>query len=125
VTVALLYAMLTGAAYYLAARAQITRAIWRRYPNWLDKFMACAACSGFWYGVIAALTVGRHFSFEFLGIDAASPAMPVVVGLCSIIWTPVVAWLHLSAIERLVVDDSIASEPVLVADKSGGENGGT
>ena len=43
--------MVVGAgAFYLLGRAQITRPIWSRFPDWLGRLTGCAACSGFWLG---------------------------------------------------------------------------
>ena len=45
------FPVLTAVFYYLSARATITEPLWRRYPPALDRFLSCAACSGFWYGL--------------------------------------------------------------------------
>lgn len=51
-----LYAMLATSFWYLGSRALVTRALWTRYPRWLATFMDCPACTGFWWGLILALT---------------------------------------------------------------------
>ena len=45
-----LHALLTAALYYLAARAEVTRSLWTRYPAALDRVALCPACAGFWIG---------------------------------------------------------------------------
>lgn len=81
----LLYPLLTAALFYLGSRAKITSWLWSRYPARFATFMDCAACTGFWYGL------GVEIAFR-----AWTPYMqfsPIVVGLCSIVWTPIVAAL--------------------------------
>lgn len=92
--------MLTTAAYYLLARAEITRFLWSRYSPRVDRFMACAACTGFWYGLVVSC-LGWAWQWEMLGLPARSYLTPPIVGLCSMIWTPVVSWIHLEAHTRL------------------------
>lgn len=104
-TAALLYPLLTTAAYYLLARAQISKFIWSRYPARLDRFMSCASCTGFWYGLALSATLGRELELPLMSIPADSPYLPFVVGSCAIIWTPIVSWLHLAALERLTVPE--------------------
>lgn len=96
-----IYPLLTVAAYYLLARAVITQPLWRRYPPRFDRFMACAACTGLWYGVGVAVFGGWVLSLPFLALPARSLYTVAIVGLCSMIWTPIVSWLHLAAIDRL------------------------
>jgi len=100
VTGAVLYPLLTVCAYYLGARAEITRFVWSRYPRRFDAFMSCAACSGFWYGLGAGL-LGYTLRLPFLGIPGNYPETPVLVAFCSIVWTPILSWLHLAALEAL------------------------
>lgn len=107
-----LYALLTTALYYLGSRALITRHLWQVYPRWLDRFMLCAACTGFWYGVIVALGVGWYLDVPFLLLPGRFWLTPVVVGLCSIIWTPVIAAVHLWALDRT------AAEPITEPEES-------
>jgi sterol desaturase/sphingolipid hydroxylase (fatty acid hydroxylase superfamily) len=100
VTALLLYPLLTTAMYYLLARAEITRFLWSRYSPRVDRFMACAACTGFWYGLAVAIW-GRYAELTFMALSGDAYYTPLVIGLCSMIWTPVVAWLHLAALDRL------------------------
>ena len=85
----LIYALLTSSAFYLGSRATITRPIWSRYPKWLASFMDCASCSGAWFGfgvgLLAPMTElpSSPFGTSILGA--------VFTGLCSIVWTPIVA----------------------------------
>lgn len=96
----LIFPLLTVALYYLGARAKVTHWLWSRYPHWLDSFMVCAACSGFWYGVFIAI-FGGYYGLSFVGIDLTKPESVIIVGLCSLVWTPLLAWLHVSALEHL------------------------
>lgn len=107
-TAAIVYPLLTTALYYLLARAKISKFLWSRYPPTLDRFMACASCTGFWYG-LAVATAGWFYSIPFLAMPPREPHTVLVVGMCSIVWTPVVAWLHLEALERL--GDPTSDEP--------------
>jgi hypothetical protein len=94
-----LYAMLCAALYYLAARAKITEFAWSRYPRWLDYYTLCAACSGVLYGVIVAFGIGWYLDVPFLVLPGRFWLTPVVVGLCSLVWTPWLAAKHLAALE--------------------------
>jgi hypothetical protein len=93
----LIYALLTSAAFYLGSRAVITRKLWSRYPINLAKFMDCAACSGAWYGFLASAIL----RLPLPGILANEWASVPVIGLCSIVWTPIVAGLMQAGFERL------------------------
>lgn len=95
--VVLLYALLTAAAFYLGSRAVITEPIWSLYPRKLAAWADCAACSGFWYGLGVAIVL----KFPLLGLDGGHWLTPVVAGLCSMIWTPLVAALHQLAMIHL------------------------
>ena len=55
--------------------------------------MFCAACSGFWYGMLIAAIL----RLPFLHYDPWDWKAPVLVGLCSIVWTPLLAALHTKA----------------------------
>jgi hypothetical protein len=103
---ALLYPLLTTAAYYLLSRAVITRWLWSRYPTWLDHYTMCAACSGFLYGVAVACAIGWTQDLPFLGLDGRFWLTPVVVGLGSIVWTPILADVHVRALLQLGGDVS-------------------
>ena len=95
-----LYPLLCASLYYLLARATITEFLWSRYPEWLDQMTACAACSGFWYGLGCA-GLGWWRDWSFLGLDGRDPVVCALVGVCAITWTPIVAHLQISALEKL------------------------
>lgn len=97
--VPVLYALLTGCFYYLGARAKITQWLWSRYPKWLDNFMMCSACSGFWYGLGVGFGLGWWRELPFLGLPGRLWVTPIVIALCSIVWTPIVAAIHLRAFD--------------------------
>lgn len=93
----ILYPLLTTCIYYLVSRAQVTRFLWSRYPEWFDHWAICAACSGTWYGALTACV----FKMDFVGLRGGHWTTPIVVGLCSTVWTPLVADLHIAALARL------------------------
>lgn len=109
----LLYALVTSACFYLGSRAMITSWLWSRYPPRLSRFMDCAACTGFWYGTALTLVLGAW-------LDITPFALPLVaapiIGLASLVWTPIVAGLMHVALERL---GSVMIEPyVPVAERT-------
>jgi hypothetical protein len=100
------YALLTSALFYLGSRAVIMSWLWGRYPPRLARFMDCAACSGFWYGLIVG---GIAWVCDYPG-SSTYPAearilgewwSPFVVALCSVVWTPIVAGFMQAGFERL------------------------
>jgi len=98
IEILLVYALLTSAAFYLGSRATITQVLWSRYPPKLARYFDCAACSGTAYGL--AVGVGA------LAVGAAPPELsawwsPIVVALCSMVWTPIVAGFMQAGFERL------------------------
>ncbi len=97
----LLYSLLTAAMFYLGSRATITKAIWSRYPPAIASWADCSACSSFWYGLVLALTVGRHYALSFLGLNPYDVFTPVLVGLGCMIMTPIVAGLQQAGFEQL------------------------
>src|SRR5512147_2730950 len=90
-TAFLLYPLLTAALFYLGSRATITAFLWRRYPPMLAALMDCAACSGTWYGFLVAATLGRWAGLDFLTLPATAYYTPIVVALCAMVTTPIVA----------------------------------
>lgn len=97
--VLLLHALVTTALYYLGSRAEITRFLWSRYPYRLAKFLDCAACAGFWYGGGVALAA-EALGFPLL--PGVNPAWVAVIGaFSSLVWTPMLAFLHQESLIRL------------------------
>lgn len=87
-----IYPLLTAALFHLFARATITKALWSRFPTWLTGVTQCPSCSGFWYGILVTAIGIYIFDKPFLGrIDWW---VIVDAGLCSLVWTPIVAALH-------------------------------
>lgn len=113
----LLYMLLTSAAYYLLARAMITQWLWSRYPAKLDYYTLCAACAGFLYGVIVALAIGFPLDLPLLGLSGRHWLTPIISGLGSMVWTPVVAYLQIGALGQLGVPDPRQPEPDAEASK--------
>jgi len=97
VTGLILYPLLTTAAFYLLAQAHLTSFLWSRYPAKLDTFMSCPACTGFWYGGLGCGFLGWWLDLAFLGLDPGHWLTPVLIGLCSIVWTPMISNLHTRA----------------------------
>lgn len=93
----ILYSMLTSTLYYLLVKATITEFLWSRYPEWLDDFLACAACSGFWYGLLVGV-MGFALDLSFLGLPGRAWYTIPLVGACSIVWTPLVSALMLKSL---------------------------
>lgn len=104
----LIVALCSTALYYLGSRARITSWLWSRYPTWLAGFMDCAACSGFWYGFALALVLDVRLE-EIRALPSILGAM--VIGLCSIVWTPLLASLHDFALYRMGSAAEDSTEP--------------
>jgi hypothetical protein len=100
-TALLLYPLLTAALFYLGSRAGVTRWLWSRYPAGFGRFRDCASCSGFWYGIAVAAAGGFGLELDFLELSGDDWRTLVVVGLASLAWTPVVAYLLISRLEAL------------------------
>lgn len=109
-----LYALLSASLYYLGSRAMITARVWSSYPPAVARFMDCAACTGFWYGLGLALTVGRLRELDFVGLDSQDWLTPIVVAYVSIITTPIMAALQQRALEALgiAVPEEAIERPV-------------
>ena len=90
-TTALLYLTISAALYYLASRAKLTHFLWSRYPEWLAYWTLCSACSAFAYGVGLGALGGQVLHLDFLGLDGTAWYTPGVVGLCTMVWTPILA----------------------------------
>ena len=106
----LLYPLLTAAAYYLLVQATITKWLWSKYPPRLEKFLLCSACSGFWYGLGVACAIGWTQNLSFLGFDGRFWLTPILVGLCSVVWTPILAGAQINALNNLSSGDLTSSE---------------
>lgn len=87
----ILFALLSAAWFYLASRALITRWLWSRYPEPIGRFFDCAACSGFWYGLVLALALGSSLHLTYLGLDLTRAYTWPLVALASIVTTPIAA----------------------------------
>lgn len=89
IDILIIYALLTSAMFYLGSRALITKWVWSRYPKWLARWADCSACSGAWYGLAVGI-LGTQLLSNPPGI-LAERWSPIVVMLCSIVWTPIVS----------------------------------
>jgi hypothetical protein len=97
-----LYSLLTSAAFYLGSRAKITQPLWSRYPKGFARFADCASCTGFWYGLFFGMALSwRPISLPVAGIPPGSWYAPLIIAMCSIVTTPIVAGLMQAGFERL------------------------
>lgn len=94
------YVLATTALYYLGSRARITSFLWSRYPKWLDTLMLCSACVGAWFG-FALGGLGAWREWSYLGLPGRDGFTVALVGLGSMVWTPIMAALHLWALDRV------------------------
>jgi hypothetical protein len=98
---ALLISLLSAGMFYLGSRAIITRWLWSKYPLPLAKFFDCSACSGCWYGMLLAATLGRYLDLAYLGLSCREWLAVPVIGLASIVTTPIIAGIMQAGFERL------------------------
>lgn len=96
-----LFALVSAALYYLASRALITKWLWSRYPRWLAVFLDCSACTGTWFGVLLSIIVGWPLKLTYLGLNLTEPYVWPLVGLCSLVTTPIAAALMQLALDHL------------------------
>ncbi|UCC74962.1 MAG: hypothetical protein JSV86_10550 [Gemmatimonadota bacterium] len=96
-TAAIIYPLLCVTAWYLGSQAKVTHGLWGRYPPGFDSFMQCSACTGFWYG-LGCGALGWWQNWAFLSLDGRHWLTPVIVALCAIVWTPLIARWHTVAL---------------------------
>ena len=96
-TTAVLYLILTTGLYYLTSRAEITRWLWSRYPNWVNQWALCSACSGFWYGLGVAGGLGWTLDLPLLGLPGRAWFTVAVGGVVGMVGTPIVAYYMISS----------------------------
>lgn len=91
----ILYALLTPALWYLFSRAVLTERLWswyeKKFPRF-GEFMKCAACAGTWWGFVVGAFGHKVLDLRFLEIDSRWSFL--LVGLCAMWWTPVLAAVH-------------------------------
>lgn len=107
--IAILYGTICTALHYLLARAKITAWLWSRYPAWLDYWMTCTACSGFWYG-LACGALGAHYDLPLLGLDPDHWLTIAAAAAVGMVWTPILAFAQVYAWERLGGGLTVAEE---------------
>lgn len=100
----ILYPIVGYVLHYLLARAMITRALWSKYPPWLDTWTSCAACSGSWLTGFAALTLGIYRNWTFFDIAATNPISIILAIIWGMYWVPVLAHLHCWCMNALYSD---------------------
>lgn len=61
--------VLATTLWYLAGSATLTKAIWSRYPPWLDTWVQCPACFGTWAAALAAMVLNLAYGWTFFGVD--------------------------------------------------------
>jgi hypothetical protein len=117
-----LFTLLSTSLWYLGSRAKITEFLWSRYPPAFARFMDCAACTGFWWGFLIACSIGQWAHIDYLGLGLQGPDQDlhgsarlainsVLVGLCSIVTTPLVAALLSRSFDYIGTVAAPASEP--------------
>ena len=99
----ILFSLLSAALFYLGSRARITERLWSKYPPALARFMDCAACTGFWWGILLAIAFGAAEPTSYFGLDVSKPITWPLVGLCSIVLTPIAAGLMQHGLDQLGV----------------------
>jgi hypothetical protein len=89
--------LLSTALFYLGSRAKITSWLWSQYPPGLARFMDCSACTGFWWGLLLSAQLDLTVSLTSLPMPfgLVGPFAPFMVGLVSLVLTPIVAgWMQ-------------------------------
>lgn len=110
-----LFSILSASLFYLGSRATITGWLWSRYPPGFARFADCPACTGFWNGALLSLIFGDLFDPVFTRgiVEPYSIALEaVLVGLCMIVLTPIVAGIMqyaLGVVGHAVEPDSTVS----------------
>jgi hypothetical protein len=99
-------AIISAALFYLGSRARITQALWSLYPPRFAIFMDCAACTGFWWGLILSmLCIPRELMFDTLYIPRDTSYMtvttPILYGFVMMVLTPIVAAIMQRALVEL------------------------
>ncbi len=107
-TTIVLYITISTALYYLLARAKITEWAWRRFPSWLEYWTLCAACSGTLYTAGAAALLKR----PLLGFAGDDPLAIVVAGALGMVFTPIVAFVHVFAWSNLMEVEAEDTPPL-------------
>ena len=97
------YAVIVTAVWYLLAHAEILRWLQRRYPPSVDRWISCAACSGFWIGCVVALVGDVGYGRSYLGLDHAPTYFSgiLVCGLVSLVTTPVLGGILLTSLNDI------------------------
>ena len=112
-----IFSLVSTALFYLGSRALITSPLWSRYPSWLASLTDCAACIGFWWGVLLAGTIGRSLGMSYLGLDPLSWWSVPIVGLCSLVMTPIVAGLMQRGLDHVGYVQTSAIGPPIEPEK--------
>lgn len=99
----ILYPILGAAFYFLGYWAKITEAIWSRYNPFVDSFMRCASCMGTWVTFGLATLFGCWKGWTFFGMPGDSPFTVIVAGLYGMVTIPLIARLHIGALNYLGV----------------------
>ncbi len=108
-TALIVFSILTTAAYYLLARAEITRRLWSHYPKKVDELARCPACSGTWLGLALAglwpIALEPHFPVP----------LPLWLGLvlgaaCGMLFVPLGTQLLVGALRATHIDEEPTDE---------------
>lgn len=98
----ILLGVIVTAIYYLVNYATITKWLWSRYPRRLWPLVNCAACSGFWIGMIVCI------GLQETGLWARGFIQIPIAGLATMWSTPILIYAMLAALQAVGVDDDQA-----------------
>jgi hypothetical protein len=98
---ALAFIVASTFAYYVLARAEITRPLWSRYRGSLDALARCAACSGFWIGLALSAALEPPWWMRQYGLASRV----VWGGVWGLVGTPIGVALLVVAVRVSTVRD--------------------
>lgn len=109
-----IYPFITTALFLLGSRTEITRPLWSNYELILGRgfarFMDCPMCVGTWWGFISAFVFGTLKEYDFGPLPGTSPLTVIIVGLFSLVTTPIGAAIVTKSME--VVGQTVPSDDV-------------
>lgn len=97
--------LLTSSIHWIGARSEIARPLWSRYPRWLQKLSRCAACSGWWLGLLASM-VGVH------AVAAHYRVVEIVAGgLAGVFVTPIFEGAMMWGLRESAIEEEHPEQP--------------
>lgn len=107
------FGLLTASTHWLIGRSEIAKPLWSRATGWIEKLLACPACSGFWLGLGYGALGLRPVSYGWRGV--------LIAGVLGAILTPIFEGLLLWGLEMTamsVEEPTSAPTPSPEADSS-------